>query len=224
MLSTGCCDWLFCLFFTSCLGWLTGYHWKESYWSVCLSYTYYHVHLLSGPDQSLLEEYEQRVQERQGELEALRKQREDLLNLEAMLQDLLITQVRLIMFQFWVLIFWFWVQRIMTCFLFSKQEQEKESSSKAAQQPPSDKREKIMAELERQQQLKEELIKKSHRLQQLKGVSVCVWEVVVSLCERLLWVCVRGCCESVWEVAVSLCERLLWVCVWEESVCASVYH
>ena len=157
MLSTGCCDWLFCLFFTSCLGWLTGYHWKESYWSVCLSYTYYHVHLLSGPDQSLLEEYEQRVQERQGELEALRKQREDLLNLEAMLQDLLITQVRLIMFQFWVLIFWFWVQRIMTCFLFSKQEQEKESSSKAAQQPPSDKREKIMAELERQQQLKRPL-------------------------------------------------------------------
>lgn len=63
---------------------------------VCVFALYWwYIHHLLGLDQSLLEEYEQRVQQRQRELEALRQEREELLQLDAMLQDLMVTQVRL---------------------------------------------------------------------------------------------------------------------------------
>ena len=93
------------------------------------------------PDQSLLEEYERRVRERQKELEALRKQREELLRIESMLQGLLTTQT-----------------------------EQKKPASKRPRSLES-REEKLMAELQHQQQLREELMKKTRKLQQLQGVS-----------------------------------------------------
>ena len=120
-------------------------------------FVFYHLPLCNL-DQSLLEEYEQHVRERQKELEALRNQREELLQLEAMLQDLLISQEE------------------------GKREEEEEEEEEETDDEATyseSREEKVMAELQRQRQLRDELMKKAERLQQLKGVSlhvVCVCE------------------------------------------------
>ena len=68
-----------------------------------------------------------------------------------------------------------------------EEEEEEETDDEATYSESRE--EKVMAELQRQRQLRDELMKKAERLQQLKGVSlhvVCVWVIIVTW-EAIRW-------------------------------------
>lgn len=98
-------------------------------------------------DQSLLDEYEQRLNDRQNELKSLVKQREDLLRMQNMLQDLTNLTIQ------------------------SEQGKSADKRQQELSQDVASQEKRLMEELKQQNELREALRMKNQRLQQLQMVS-----------------------------------------------------